>query len=154
MTEKEILKGEAEARLRQVRDCKAEYDRQSQTLEELETLAESITSHLSDMPKAHGSDHRQDDIWARLADQRSRVEEDLEYYLSLRHELEMEILDLIRKPSIRTAMLYRYINCMSIEEIARMMRYEERNIFYLLRVGKDIYVNWYVKKGGNPDGHL
>ena len=145
MTEIETLRGAGRARLNLVRDCKAEYERQLETLEELETIAESITPHLSKVPPS-GSHRPKDDAWARLADQRSVVQEDLSYYLRVREELETELMTLIRKPSIRTAMLYRFINCLSIDEIAEKMKYDPRNVYYLIRSGKNIYLDWYVKK--------
>lgn len=147
MTEQGVLKAEATTRLYSVRDSKAEYERQLMSLEELETIAEAITSHLSKVPKAAGG--RKDDTWAALADQRDIVQADLDYYLEAKTTLENELMELIRKPSIRTAMLYRFINCMSYDDIAAALQYDVRNVYYLVQAGKKIYIDWYAKEKTN-----
>ena len=144
MTETEVLRGEAIAKLYTVWNSKAEYERQLRSLDELETIAESITTHFSQTPRAIGNS-KKDDTWAALADQRSIVKDDLDFYLDAKAELEEELMGLIRKPNIRTAMLYRFINCMSYDAIAEALGYDVRNVYYLVQAGRKIYISWYVK---------
>jgi len=123
-------------RLNRVRDNKDAYIRLLTKVEELETLATRITPVLSDMPK--GGSSIIDDKWAKLIDYKAKLASKLGEYLCDCAELEKE-LECIRNPRIRTAMKYRYIDCMKIEDIADKLEVDLRYVYRLLKKGKEIY---------------
>lgn len=132
-------------RLNRVVSGKLEYERMLARVEELEALATRVTPVLSMTPG--GGSQLKDDTWAQLMDYKASLTDKIQQYLRdcdmLEHELEC-----IRNPKIRTAMQYRYINGFLVEQIARAMNYDERNIYILLRKGKSIYADTY---GGVDD---
>lgn len=130
----------AEERLNRVRNGRAEYLRLIDRVNELEAIAEKTTATLTGMPR--GGDHQADDTWAALIDYRDRLTHSLKQYMKDCEELEEE-LNCILSPSIRTAMLFRYINGSTVEEIAEQMNYSVRQVYNLLGTGRRIYARCY-----------
>lgn len=127
-------------RLNRVREGKIEYYRLLRRVDELKALAEKVTPTISDMPK--GGNHTTEDTWVELADYKSRCEFQLKTYIADCASLEEE-LDCIRNPDIRTAMKYRYIDCLQVDEIMDLMHYERRWTYKLLSRGRRIYAKYY-----------
>jgi len=123
-------------RLNRVRNGKIEYERLMARVAELEALATRITPVLSDMPK--GGTSMTDDKWAKLIDYKQQLLERIGQYLTDCVELEKE-LECIRSQRIRTAMLYRYIDCMNVEAIADALDTDLRYTYKLLSKGRKIY---------------
>lgn len=131
----------AEERLNRVRNGWQEFHRLSEKVEELEALATRVTPVLSDMPKGK-SPKPKDDVWAMLADYKDQCEAEIRWYLKASQELEKE-LSIIYSPNIRTAMKYRYIDCLKVEDIADTMGYEIRSVRRFLAKGREIYLKEY-----------
>jgi len=133
----------ADQKLNRVRTGWAEFKRLTDKIEELEALAEKVTPTLSDMPK--GGFHSKDDTWAMLADYRDACKEQLHMYLKDCEELEKE-LNCIKSDAIRTTMKCRYVNKMTIEDIASTTCYNYRTIQKHLAKGRKIYCEVYDDK--------
>ena len=131
----------ANERLNRVRAARTESNRLLLKVEELENLATKITPVLSLAPKGEGGSYK-DDSWANLIDYKARCQSQLDEYLTACKELTEE-LECIKNPRIRTAMLYRYVDCYKVEDIAEHMHYDVRNVYVLLRKGKKIYCKVY-----------
>jgi len=130
-----------ENRLSRVISSKHEYERLRRKVEELEALAERVTLPLSPLPKGGGS-NLVDENWAKLIDYKNKCAWLLVLYEAEARELEEE-LECIRNPNIRTAMKYRYIDDLTVEEIAERMSYSTRNIDRFLNTGRRIYYGYY-----------
>lgn len=126
----------AHERLNRVRNGRAAYGRLIDRVEELEALAAKTTISLTKAPR--GGSGRVDDTWAALIDYRDKLSRSLREYIEDCQALEAE-LDCIRSPSIKTAMLLRYVDCQTIEVIADKMGYSTRQVYNLLGTGKKIY---------------
>jgi len=131
-------------RLNRVRNGKKEYERLLARVEELKAIAEKITPVLSDMPK--GGSKAKDDTWATLADYKTKLERKLEEYIKDSIELEQEIDEAINSQRIRTAMKYRYVNCLKGADIAERMNYDQRTISRLLCTGRNLYEGNFADK--------
>jgi len=129
------------SKLNRVRDGKKEYERLLFRIEELKAIAERITPVLSDMPK--GGSKAKDDTWAMLADYKTKLEDKIEQYVKDSTALDLEIDGCINSQRIRTAMKYRYINCLNVASIAERMNYDARTISRLLRTGRNIYEEYF-----------
>ena len=137
-------------RLNRVRSRWTEYHRLVMKVEELETLATKMVPLLAPNSDIHGSSKSREDTWALLADYRNECKDKLYDYLKDSRELEQE-LSCIRSPRIRTAMKYRYIDCMTKRQMAEAMNYSERQLTRFLKSGETIYCNAYreVEEDGN-----
>lgn len=131
-------------KLNRVRDGKKEYERLIFRIEELKSVAEKITPVLSDMPK--GGNKAKDDTWALLIDYKTRLGERLEQYVKDCEALDMEIDVCITSQRIRTAMKYRFINCLRVMDIAERMNYDTRTITRLLKTGRNLYEEHFSDK--------
>ena len=127
-------------RLNRVRDARLEYGRLQEKVEILETIATRATTRLTGLPKTRTGEHG--DTWAALLDYKLECQDKLTVLLQESLALERE-LDCIRNPKIRTAMKYRYIDCLKLEDIASRMSYEVRSITRFLDTGKKIYEETY-----------
>ena len=128
-------------KLNRVRVMRPEAERLSNKVEELENLATKMSQILSATPKGKGGSYK-DDAWAAFIDYKSQCQAQLTDYLNACAELTEE-LECIKSTKIKTAMLYRYVDCLKIEQIAERMHYDIRNVYILLRKGKKIYCKVY-----------
>lgn len=131
----------AEERLNRVRNGRAEYLRLIDRVSELEAIAEKTTTALTGMPK--GSGRHTDDSWAALIDYRDSLSHSLREYIRDCEDLTQELMGCLDSPAIKTAMLYRYVNGSTVEQIADRMNYSVRQVYNLLSAGKQIYVRCY-----------
>lgn len=113
-----------------------EYRRLQDRLDQLTALAEKATANLSGMPGSGYSP--KDDVWAMLADCRIQYEEQIRDYLRESERLEKE-LRCIHNDNIRTACMYRYIHCLTVEEVAERMEVDRSTAYRLLDKGRSIY---------------
>lgn len=127
-------------RLDRVRNAQFEYRRLTEKVEILETIATRATSRITGLPKTHSENHN--DTWATLVDYKLECQGQLLIILQESRALERE-LDCIRSSKIRTAMKYRYIDCLKLEAIAERMSYDVRSITRFLETGKKIYEEIY-----------
>ena len=140
--------------LNRVRARKVEYDRLLNKVEYLTALAERTTAVLSGMPRASAKHGQSDETWASLADYRSKCEEKLDEYVRQCVLLEEELTTCIKSVRVRTAMHYRYVDLMSVSDIASNMAINERNAYRFLKRGRIMYERYYDemhKKGDNND---
>jgi len=131
-------------RLDRLKDRQYEYTRLIERCETLEALAEKTTTTLSDMPKSPQMKKETDDTWALLIDTRIECERAIREYIRDCAELEKELL-CIRSGRIRTAMKYKYIDGLSIEEIGKRMGFVPRTVYYMITKGRNIYYSNYGK---------
>lgn len=131
----------ASERLDRVRAARMESDRLLLKVAELENLATRITPVISATPKSRGQSYK-DDAWANLIDYKTQCQDQLNEYINASAELTKE-LGCIKNHKIRTAMLYRYVDCCKVEDIAERMHYDVRSIYIFLRKGKKIYCKEY-----------
>jgi len=129
-------------KLNRVRDGWYEYQRMNERVERLEALAEKTTVSLSGMPRGGSDGSTAGDVWAMLIDCRDECARSIKQYLKDCKDLEQELL-CIKSPRIRTAMMYRYIDCLDIEQIAERMECEERTVYYHIKKGRRIYEQTY-----------
>lgn len=124
------------AYLNRIREGKKIFDRMLSKVEELEAVATSTTKELSDMPR--GGQKQNDDAWASLVDYKLECMSALNWYLMESKQLEEE-LTMIRNTNIRVAMLYRYVDCYTIDKICDVMHFDRSWVFKLLDKGRAIY---------------
>lgn len=124
-------------KLNRVLDKRRDIERIENRIAELESLATKATSVITGMP--HGGKGDIADKWADLADYKNRYQESIHAFMNDSKELEEE-LTAIRKPAIRVAMQYRYVDCISPEAIAEKMCCDVRTVYRYLAKGKAVYI--------------
>lgn len=120
---------------------KKDFLRMKNKLTELEAIATKVTPVLSDMPKG-GSPNPKDDAWAKFVDYKEKVQGQMERYLQDCIDLETE-LEAIVNGDVRVCLKYRYIDDLSIGEIATKTGYSSRNVDRLLSKGRLMYEKFY-----------
>lgn len=134
-------------KLDRVRNGRKEYERLLRKVEELEALAERTTTVITGTPRS-GSGIPVDDSWAKLIDYKNKCLARMSAYLEDCENLEAEIESCIKKPHIRAALKARYVDCLKVSEVARLIGYEPRNTYLLLAKGRRIYEGVYENKKG------
>lgn len=124
--------------LNRVRNGRYAYERLLSRVEYLTALSERATPVLSPTPKGSAKLGQTDEPWAALADYRQECKEKLAQYISDCRELEAE-LECIKSVRVRTAMHFRYVDLFSVSAIAGYMAMNERNVYKLLKRGRQIY---------------
>lgn len=127
-------------RLTRVMDSRLEYEQLLYRVEELTATAEKVTSVLSATPK--GNNGQKDDVYATLIDCKERCLKKLKRLEEEKEELEEEISN-SSYGAEKTAMVYRYVGCMKIEEIAERMCFDKRTIDRFLQSGRKKYNSVY-----------
>ena len=130
-----------ETRLDRVIKGREEYNRLRRKIEELQSLAEKITTLPSQTPVSRSGGNK-DALWAQLVDYKEQCEWQLLVYIEDCRALEQE-LECIRNSDIRTAMKYKYIDARTIEDIAERMSFSTRSIDRFLQTGRKIYLKYY-----------
>lgn len=124
--------------LNRVRHNHDAYVRMLDRVEYLTALSQRVTPVLSGLPKGEAQHGATDEPWARLADYKTDCKWALTDYISSCRQLEKE-LECIKSTRIRTAMNYRYVDLKKVETIAELMEINERNVYRLLKRGRQIY---------------
>ena len=77
------------------------------------------------MPKGVGASH--EDMLIRLSELSKRIDEEIDAYVDKRGEIEAAI-NTVTEPVLQNVLRYRYINCMTFEQIAVQMSYSYMHI--------------------------
>lgn len=113
--------------------ARAEIDRLSDSVKELETQAMKMTASLTGMPRGGNADAQA--LWARIIDDTDKLyARQTFYYEHLKHV--EAFIDLIPQDKYREVLKLRYVNCMTWPEVARRLEsvgyyYEIRQVFRL-----------------------
>ena len=130
--------------LNRVRNGKMEYERLLDKIAYLEALSQRVTPILSGAPIGSVRHGQTDEPWAALADYRTKCKEQIQQYVSACESLEKD-LRCIKSERIRTVMACRYVDLMTVESIANLTKMNTRNVYRLLKKGKQIYEYHYEK---------
>lgn len=125
-----------EKKITRVLDCKAEHERLLLKVEELTALCERTTTSLTGMPR--GSAALTDETWAKLMDYKRTCSDKLNEYYQMKIELEAEF-GMIKNADVRTVLSYKYVDGLTIDDIADCMHYSTRTIDRYLRIGREAY---------------
>ena len=124
--------------LNRVRNGKYAYERLLDRIAYLTALSQRVTPILSGAPVGSTRHGQKDEPWAALADYKTTCEEQILQYVKDCRELEQE-LTCIKSERIRAAMLCRYVDVKTVERVAEELGITERNVYRLLKKGKQIY---------------
>ena len=130
-------------RLNWVRCKHFEYKRLLTKVEELETLATRTVPSPSLTPEVHSGTKTREDTWTLLMDYKAKCDGKLAEYLLGCRRLEDEIDACIKSERIRTAMKGKFVDCLTVPQIAAAMNYQERQVFRFLRTGENLYSERY-----------
>lgn len=120
--------------LRMKDDC----DRLQWKIEELQSQAEQATKAFSLAP-GRGGDHRADDIYALLIEQKDRYVNKFYELMQSGWELEEELDRVIDNGKVRLALKYCFVDGLPIDKIAKELHCSTRTVRRLLQRGEDIY---------------
>lgn len=120
--------------LRMKDDC----DRLQWKIEELQSQAEQATKAFSLAP-GRGGDHRADDIYALLIEQKDRYVNKFYELMQAGWELEEELDRCIDNGKVRLAMKYHFVDGLQADKIAKELHCSIRTVRRWLQRGKDIY---------------
>lgn len=93
--------------------------------ERVKSLCEKVTTTITGMPKGGGVSH--EDMLLRLSELSKRIDEEVDAYVDKRGEIEAAI-NTVMDPVLQNVLRYRYINCMTFEQIAVKMSYSYMHI--------------------------
>lgn len=120
--------------LRMKDDC----DRLQWKIEELQSQAEQATKAFSLAP-GRGGDHRADDIYALLIEQKDRYVNKFYELMQTGWELEEELDRVIDNGRIRLALKYQFVDGLPPEKIAKELHCSIRTVHRLVQRGRAIY---------------
>lgn len=122
------MTAELRAFLNSVRYARAECNRISAKVTELEAQATNITPRLTGMPRSGNADAQA--RWACIADETDRLYKQLQYYFDQIHKVE-EFIDRIPDDRHREVLKLRYIDCLKWAQVSQRLSYEYRHVLRL-----------------------
>lgn len=132
-----------------VRYARAEYERLSLRIKEMEAQAMKVTTTLSGTPGGGNADAQA--LWARIVDDTDELYRLQHTYLSQIKAVE-EFCDGIENSMEREVMKLRYVNCLKWRGVEEALDraglcYDERTIYRIHRAAMDSAQELWAKKG-------
>lgn len=121
---------EKQKSLNRYRDISLEIERMIEERAREYSKACKITPVYTDMPKQTSSDNKLQTAIEKLLEEDQRLAEKISEYLTAKKEIEAEI-ETVSEDRLKVLLKYRYIDNMTMEQIADEMGYSYRNICYL-----------------------
>ena len=121
---------EKQKSLNRYRDISLEIERMIEERAREYSKACKITPVYTHMPKQTSGDNKLQAAVEKLLEEDQRLAEKIAEYLTAKKEIEAEI-ETVEDEQLRCLLRYRYIDHLTIEQIADEMGYSYRNICYL-----------------------
>lgn len=121
---------EKQRNLNRYRDISLEIERMIEERAREYSKACKITPVYTDMPKQTSGDNKLQTAIEKLLEEDQRLAEKITEYLTTKKEIEAEI-ETVSEDRLKVILKYRYIDNMTMEQIADEMGYSYRNICYL-----------------------
>ena len=116
--------------LRQAPNIDKRIDAKLEQIERLKSLRERVTVVLSDMPKAHRQSDRMREITVRIMELEDEVTADIDNFIDIKSDIR-KLIGQVKDERYQRVLEYRYLCGYRWEDIAKEMKYELRNIYYL-----------------------
>jgi DNA-directed RNA polymerase specialized sigma subunit len=95
-----------------------------------ESIAQKITSTISDMPKANSNDNKIESAIEKITEFESQIDEEIDSSLDIKIEI-LAAIKTVSDPVLQNLLMMRYISDKKWEEIAAEMNYDYRWVLRL-----------------------